>query len=349
MPDSTVQVNNSFGKIVLKSYDSEQDSGTDFNDTASYMNGISPSLDDEFTFNDPINNYQNNEYSFLNNNLYNNIDTSQVVGLKNKYNTNLNSNTNNYQPKYNSNNYDSLNNHRRSSSQSSNQRYHSANSSYNANSITAARNYVSSESTGRFGQAKAVNYQTENKTKLLNQETNDLPVSYQELKSISSSKLDDDNSQHNYDSNEESLVKPFVPGKVLIGNKSSSSISSNSSASVNQTNNQTNTSSNSQIKEIKVTHKNPSNRFNNNHNDNSSAHGYTSSSSNNSSSNSSKESTPFSSTPVVQINSVSMASVASSSASSFSSTSSQQQQQQASLQKSFKQQILNQGPKLVNF
>ena len=62
-------MNNSFGKIVLKSYDSEQDSNGDFSDTASTLNGmLSPTgLDEEFSFDSPL--YQNNEYSFLNNNL----------------------------------------------------------------------------------------------------------------------------------------------------------------------------------------------------------------------------------------------------------------------------------------
>lgn len=358
MPDSAVQVNNSFGKIVLKSYDSEQDSNADFNDTASFLNGItSPTnLDDEFNFSNDSPLYQNNELSFLSNNLYSNIDTSQVFTNKNRYASNANNfqskynnsefntaNTSNFQSKYNDFNATNASQasiqHRRSSSLNkgiSSLRYG------NLSSSSASRNYASNDtsSSSSIGMRASSNYLEQNR--LSNnyndsKETNYLPESYKELKSVSNSKLVVEeeeepvaNNNSNENTNEETLapIKPFVPAKTLLMNQQSQN---KPVVSINQTN------SNPQIKEIKVMHKTPANRF--------SSSGETTTSS---SSNSSKESTPFSTTPSTPLASsnTSISALASASATSFTSSS---QQQNTNLQKSFKQQILSQGPKLVNF
>ncbi len=239
MPDSTVQVNNSFGKIVLKSYDSNDTSDlADFNDTASYLNGMG-SLDDDFNnlYNDS---YSSNELSFLNNNLYANIDTSQVINQRNKFNTsgvnNMNQMNQTYQNRYNSNsnaayNYDFNNTanpvsslptyHRRSNS--ANQRFHNSGLTQNNFGNNLAKSYnnsnytfnESSSSASNRASSKASNYTAshlENKN-FSYSDTNELPDSYDQVKSsVSNGKLLVEEENLDGEENQDAPSKPFVPG-----------------------------------------------------------------------------------------------------------------------------------------
>ena len=250
-------MNNSFGKIVLKSYDSNDTSDlSDFNDTASYMNGMGSVADDDFTnmYNDS---YNSNELSFLNNNLFSNIDASQVISQRNKYTAatsamnSANNNNNTYQSaRYNStngngNSINGYNDYSSSSSSSVPAAYHRRSNSANQQiggqqryynplvaatnaSSNLARNYSSNESSTASkynykAASSSSNYTAsylENKNLGGYQATNsDLPDSYEDVKSsLSNGSRSADEDIDNPKSQDNALSKPFVPGNLFILN-----------------------------------------------------------------------------------------------------------------------------------